>query len=86
MRNPTPAYVIKKEDLSISNVDPSCIGSEITFCLKELKAALLFCEAQGRDVNIFFERSGKPILISSVSKMECGFSVRILLVKRGKII
>lgn len=35
----------------------------LTFCLKEMKAILNFCESSGQHVNLFFEKPGKPILL-----------------------
>jgi len=39
--------------------------AEVTFCLKEFKATLAFCEAMEQDIHIFFERGGKPILMTN---------------------
>jgi cell cycle checkpoint control protein RAD9A len=33
--------------------------STVTFCLKEFKAILSFCEASGQPVTIYFERGGR---------------------------
>lgn len=37
---------------------------EITFCLKEFKALLGFCEVAGQPIHIWFEQGGRPILFS----------------------
>jgi len=37
---------------------------ELTFCLKEMKAILGFCEAVSQPVSIFIDEGGKPILLS----------------------
>ncbi len=39
--------------------------AEVTFCVKEFKAMLSFCEATEQDIHIFFEKAGWPILMSS---------------------
>ena len=36
--------------------------TSITFCLKEFKAILNFCEAAGQLLTIFFDRAGRPAL------------------------
>jgi len=38
--------------------------SELTFCLKEMKAILAFCEKQNQTVSMFADCEGKPVLIS----------------------
>ncbi|CAN6468352.1 unnamed protein product [Victoria cruziana] len=37
---------------------------DVTFSMKELKAFLSFCEACEVDIQLFFERSGEPILLA----------------------
>ncbi|KAL6066506.1 Cell cycle checkpoint control protein rad9b [Balamuthia mandrillaris] len=37
---------------------------EITFCLKELKALLSFCEVAGQQIALWFEKGGRPILFT----------------------
>jgi len=39
-------------------------AGDITFCLKEFKALLQFCEAAGQAISIWFEQGGRPILFS----------------------
>jgi len=38
--------------------------TQVTFCLKEFKAILNFCEASGQPVTMYFERGGRPICLS----------------------
>eukprot|EP01118_Nematostelium_gracile_P017754 TRINITY_DN768_c0_g2_i1.p1 TRINITY_DN768_c0_g2~~TRINITY_DN768_c0_g2_i1.p1 ORF type:complete len:408 (+),score=104.75 TRINITY_DN768_c0_g2_i1:103-1326(+) len=38
--------------------------AQVTFCLKEFKAILSFCEASGQPVTLYFERGGRPICLS----------------------
>ncbi len=39
--------------------------SEFTFCLKEFKALLGFCEAMNSSISIYFQQGGLPILLSN---------------------
>jgi len=39
---------------------PTCL----TFCLKEFKAILTFCDAAGQSISMNFEKSGRPVLLS----------------------
>ena len=36
---------------------------DLTFCLKEMKAVLNFCENSGQPVTLFYDKPGKPILL-----------------------
>lgn len=40
------------------------VDTEVTFCLKEFKALILFAETLDQNVSIHFESSGKPIVFS----------------------
>lgn len=36
---------------------------DLTFCLKEMKAILSFCETSGQSVSLFYDCPGKPVLL-----------------------
>ncbi|KAK3736296.1 hypothetical protein QZH41_020758, partial [Actinostola sp. cb2023] len=64
---PDPNKVIHTQmNLSPEEFDNYQIGvdTEITFCLKELRAILAFGEYSGQPLNIHFETGGKPIVFS----------------------
>eukprot|EP01097_Dermamoeba_algensis_P012152 TRINITY_DN997_c0_g1_i2.p1 TRINITY_DN997_c0_g1~~TRINITY_DN997_c0_g1_i2.p1 ORF type:complete len:434 (-),score=102.74 TRINITY_DN997_c0_g1_i2:1587-2888(-) len=60
-------------------------GVELTFCLKEVKAILSFCEVLGQPVSIFYERGGRPILfaINCYNSLEADFVIATLLDSAG---
>jgi len=58
-------YIISRQDFSTFQVTEAGQNSEITFCLKEFKAILSFCEAVDNDIYFFYDCGGKPILLSN---------------------
>ena|SRR3990167_1075881 len=51
---------ISRQDFSEFNVHNS---ANLTFCQKEMKAILSFCEHTGQPVELCFEKAGKPMLL-----------------------
>eukprot|EP01103_Thecamoeba_quadrilineata_P015052 TRINITY_DN4637_c0_g1_i3.p1 TRINITY_DN4637_c0_g1~~TRINITY_DN4637_c0_g1_i3.p1 ORF type:complete len:207 (-),score=54.45 TRINITY_DN4637_c0_g1_i3:110-730(-) len=53
---------------------------ELTFCLKEFKAILSFCEVAGQQIAFFFDKAGRPILFSVrlFNQLEADFVVATL--------
>ena len=58
-------YSIENADFDEYLVVPECQGQQVTFCLKELKAMLTFCESLDESIHLFFNNSGDPILLST---------------------
>jgi hypothetical protein len=54
---------------------------ELTFCLKEMKAILHFCEKQTQPISFYMDGEGKPILmsVSIVNTFEADFVLATLL-------
>ncbi|XP_066301662.1 cell cycle checkpoint control protein RAD9A-like isoform X3 [Branchiostoma lanceolatum] len=64
---PDPSKVLHTQmSLAAEEFDYFQIGvdTELTFCLKELRAILAFAEAAGMPLSLHFETSGKPIVFS----------------------
>ncbi|XP_019646662.1 PREDICTED: cell cycle checkpoint control protein RAD9A-like [Branchiostoma belcheri] len=64
---PDPSKVLHTQmSLAAEEFDYFQIGvdTELTFCLKELRAILAFAEAAGMPISLHFETSGKPIVFS----------------------
>lgn len=64
---PDPAKVIHTEMmLAPEEFDNYQIGvdTDVTFCLKELRAILTFAEFSSQPINVHFETGGKPIVFS----------------------
>ncbi|KAJ7387377.1 Cell cycle checkpoint control protein rad9b [Desmophyllum pertusum] len=64
---PDPARVIHTEMMLVPDeFDNYQIGvdTDVTFCLKELRAILAFAEFSSQPINVHFETSGKPIVFS----------------------
>lgn len=54
---------------------------DLTFCLKEMKAILSFCETSGQSVSLFYDCPGKPVLLvlQFFSLIEADFVLATLL-------
>lgn len=64
---PDPNKVIHTEMMLVpEEFDNYQIGvdTDVTFCLKELRAILIFAEFSSQPINVHFETSGKPIVFS----------------------
>ncbi|KAK6191327.1 hypothetical protein SNE40_003046 [Patella caerulea] len=64
---PDPKKVVLTEMHLDPNEFDNCqlgVDTEITFCLKELRAILGFAEVISLPINMHFERAGRPIVIS----------------------
>ncbi|XP_020613643.1 cell cycle checkpoint control protein RAD9B-like isoform X4 [Orbicella faveolata] len=64
---PDPNRVIHTEMMLVpEEFDNYQIGvdTDVTFCLKELRAILIFAEFSSQPINVHFETSGKPIVFS----------------------
>ncbi|XP_041800568.1 cell cycle checkpoint control protein RAD9A [Chelmon rostratus] len=67
---------VEEEDQSKAMLTELCLASDefdhfsvrthnsVTFCLKELRGLLLFAEATGLPISIFFDEPGSPIVLS----------------------
>lgn len=71
-------YLIDARDFERFNVLDEYIGSEITFCLRELKAILSFCEATDHALHIFFHAGGMPILLTTSHDGKAMFAADIV--------
>ena len=55
---------------------------KLTFCLREFKAFLAFCEAPGvqqESVLVFFEAEGLPVLVTAATPSAAHYSARLIL-------
>lgn len=59
--------------------------TEATFCLKELRALLSFCDAFGQHISLLFERGGRPLVITTklYGLLECDFVLATLADQRS---
>jgi len=62
-------------------VDESCLNSNLTFCLKEVKAILAFADTGTMPVTIHFDKCGRPIIFSVnfFDQLEANFVLATLL-------
>ncbi|XP_014670806.1 PREDICTED: cell cycle checkpoint control protein RAD9A-like isoform X2 [Priapulus caudatus] len=77
---PDPSKVVQTEvTLAPEEFDNYQVGvdTEVTFCLKELRAILAFTEAVGQPLAAYFETAGKPIVFCI--ETDPGFEARFVL-------
>jgi len=80
---PDPSKVVHTEmTLAPEEFDDFQIGidTQVTFCLKELRAVLSFSEFANQPISILFEQTGKPIVFSMVNDQaySCDFVMATL--------
>ncbi|KAK5967158.1 hypothetical protein GCK32_008216, partial [Trichostrongylus colubriformis] len=51
--------------------------TEITFCMKEFKAILAFARQHACDVNLFFDKPGRPLIVAVES--DAGYSAEFII-------
>lgn len=71
-------FLLTPQDFERFEVAPRCYNSDITFCLRELKAMGIFCEQGDFNLHIYCFGGGQPVLLSTSAEASSTFCADIV--------